>query len=165
MIDLDGHFAALEKFAKNNPKTIQRQKMREQQKERTKARKAEIAMKKAMGIEIKQTEKELQSDMITHFLKKGYMVIRHNSFFQVSEESGTPMRAYIISNTGDSSGLSDITVGKDGRLAYIEVKTGYNKQTDSQKKFEGICNKYGMPYCVAYSIEQADEFINKIFNN
>ncbi|MFA7327808.1 MAG: hypothetical protein WC121_14160 [Candidatus Kapaibacterium sp.] len=113
----------------------------------------------------KSPESILQDAIIRHFLDKGFMVIRHNSFMQFSEQSGTPMRAYILSNTGGSAGLADVSVGKDGKLVYIEVKTGYNKQSEPQKKFEGVCNKFNMPYCVAYSVEQAEEKVNQIFNN
>lgn len=165
MSDLTGYFDSIVKFQTEHPKTVQRQAMKEKQKERAQKRKEQDAVNRKLGIKKKESEAELQKKMIEHFLSKGFMVIRHNSFMQFSEASGTPMRAYVISNTGGSSGLADITVAKNGRLAYIEVKIGRNKQTDSQEKFEKICTKYGMPYCVANSIEIADKFINKIFNN
>lgn len=113
----------------------------------------------------KSPESIIQDAIIKHFLERDFMVIRHNSFAGFSEQTGTYLRAYTISNTGGSAGLADVTIGRDGKLLYIEVKAGYNKQSYEQEKFQALCEKFSMPYCVAYSVEQAEEKANQIFNN
>lgn len=112
----------------------------------------------------KGPESILQDEMVKHFLSKGLMVTRYNSGSFFSEESGTFFRAYIVCNNGSSAGKSDLELALDGKVVYIEVKTGYNKQSDSQKKFQALCEKFNMPYKVAYSIEEAEQFAKKYIN-
>ena len=129
--------------------------------QRKDAEEAKSARAKKKG---KSPEAKLQDEMSRFFLDKGFMVIRHNSGVMKSEESLSYFRAYIIANTGGSGGLSDLTIGKDGKLIYVEVKAGYNKQTEPQKRFEDLCNKFNMPYSTAYSVEEADKFARQHFN-
>lgn len=117
---------------------------------------------KKSGKKKRSPEAILQDEMIKHYKARGFMVIRHNSYAGITE-TGTYLKAYTVCNYGGNAGLSDLTIGKDGKLVYLEVKTGYNKQTWSQERFQQECEKFGMPYIAAYSIEEADKFINKIF--
>ena len=127
-------------------------------------RKDALKQKQKARKKTKGPETILQDAMIKYFLSKDLLVTRYNSGSMFSEESGTLFRAYIISNNGSSSGKADLELSRDGKSVYIEVKTGYNKQSDSQKKYQALCEQYNMPYCVAYSIEEADEFAKQFFN-
>lgn len=55
------------------------------------------------------------------------------------------------------SGASDLNViMPNGKLIFVEVKFGKNKQSDSQKEFQKRVEKLGFDYWLVYSL---DEFI------
>ena len=110
----------------------------------------------------KSPEAILQNELISHFKKKGYMVNRYNSG-QIYTEKGFPFKAFTNANTGSSSGHSDMTVAKDGKILYMEVKAGYNKLSDSQRKFKKVCQEFNMPFAVVRSIEEAEKAVNFYF--
>ena len=124
---------------------------------------AQKAKSKASKGKPRKPEAILQDAIIKHFLADGFMVVDHNSG-TIRTESGGFFHAYTLSNTGGNGGLSDVTVGLDGKLVYLEVKTGYNKQTPAQIRFQELCKKFRMPYEVAYSVEEADRKVKQHFN-
>ena len=57
---------------------------------------------------------------------------------------------------GLTAGVADLCFMLDGgRVAWLELKTGNEKQTDVQLVFEQICNTLGHPYMVARTFDTA----------
>lgn len=51
------------------------------------------------------------------------------------------------------TGFPDLTGFKDDKIFFVEVKSGYNKQTTQQRYFQELCEKAGITYILAYSLE------------
>lgn len=59
-------------------------------------------------------------------------------------------------STGAVKGRSDLSAVKDGRICYIEVKTGTGKASTEQLRFIAVMrDKYGCCAGIARSVEEA----------
>jgi hypothetical protein len=57
---------------------------------------------------------------------------------------------------GLTAGVADLVVWlPDGREAYLEVKTSKGRQSPKQRDFEHLCHRYGKPYYVVRSPQEA----------
>lgn len=63
---------------------------------------------------------------------------------------------------GKLPGVSDYIFIKGNRSAVLELKSGKNRLSDSQHIFLDWCAQHGVLYCVARSVEEAQEFV-KLF--
>lgn len=116
----------------------------------TEAREAQLA-KRAKA---KDSEAEIQKRIVKTLEAAGWLVIRVNSAVQ-SPDDRRFLRCYYVQNIGASSGHADIVAYRDGRAVFLEVKAAKGRQSDSQKKFQDACQRYGMPYFIVHSPEEA----------
>ena len=66
---------------------------------------------------------------------------------------------YRKSGTWHPHGMADIMVMTDKGVMWIEVKKPGEKQSDDQIKFQGICEKHGVSYGVAHSLDEARKLL------
>ena len=59
------------------------------------------------------------------------------------------------------TGISDIIAIKNGITIYVEVKTKYQKQRESQIKFEAEIKNHGGKYFVVRSIEDMEFYLSE----
>lgn len=68
-----------------------------------------------------------------------------------------PREAKKLKDMGVKPGVADIAmILPDGRAAFIELKVGKNRQTDTQIAFQSECERLNAPYAVCRSIEDVD---------
>ena len=68
-----------------------------------------------------------------------------------------PREAKKLKDMGVKPGVADIAmILPDGRAAFIELKVGKNRQTDTQIAFQADCERLNAPYAVCRSIEDVD---------
>ena len=104
-------------------------------------------------------EQDVQRIIASGLENDGYMVIRVNSSTMIAE-SGTRMSAYRVVNINATSGHADLVVYKSGRVWMLEIKRDRKgKQSESQLRFEQCCQRYGVPYAVVTSLDEAREFL------
>jgi Holliday junction resolvase len=104
-------------------------------------------------------EQDIQRMIATGLENDGFMVIRVNSSTMIAE-SGTRMSAYRVVNINSTSGHADLVVYKNGRVWMLEVKRDRKgKQSESQVRFEACCTRYGVPYAVITTLDEARHFI------
>jgi len=111
------------------------------------------------------TESDIQSACIDLLLHNRFLVIRFNSG---TARYGGPGRArfvrfYTICNNDTSSGIQDIWFMKNNEVWFCEVKRPGEKQRESQRKFVGLLEAFGMTNSmVCESWEQLYEELKKI---
>lgn len=89
----------------------------------------------------------------------GWLVIRVNS--GAYSDGKRYLRFYVIANTGESAGLSDLIVFKNGTAIFLEIKRPKQKQTPAQKRFEALATGYNMEYYVVDNITDAGTILCK----
>lgn len=68
-----------------------------------------------------------------------------------------PREAKKLKDMGVKPGVADLAlILPDGRAAFIELKHGKGRQTDTQKAFEADCARTNTPYAVCRSLEDVD---------
>jgi hypothetical protein len=107
-------------------------------------------------------ERIIQDDCLKFLKEKGWLPIRFNSSMIISNESGIPIRSYLIYGLGMSSGLSDIIAFKDDRYLMIEVKAEKGKLNENQLKFQKHCIENGLKYFVVHSVAELNDLLNSI---
>jgi hypothetical protein len=65
----------------------------------------------------------------------------------------------IHQSLGSYRGIADLYALKDGRSAWIEVKTPKGRQSEAQLQFEDDVKKHGGSYIVARSLEDVIRWI------
>lgn len=56
-------------------------------------------------------------------------------------------------------GFPDLTFFKDNKIGFVEVKSATGSQTEEQKSFQTLCNKAGITYILARSLEDIQKAI------
>lgn len=103
------------------------------------------------------TEADIQADIVNALIRTNVGVMRVNTV-KARTEAGAVVKSYTFYPVKDmDTGCSDLIAFADGIAAFMEVKTPRGKQSDSQKRFEGWCRYYNMPY---YIVRSADEALN-----
>jgi len=102
----------------------------------------------------KPKEQDIQSAISKALEAAGYMVIRVNSSTSVTAH-GTRLSAYRVVNINATSGHADLAVYKRGRVWMLEVKRPGGKPSETQVRFAECCYRYGVPYHVVTSPEEA----------
>lgn len=112
-------------------------------------------------------ESIVQKQIIQYLILKGFLVIRVNSGGVAGSYNGKKrfIRYYMIENTKESAGLSDLLAFYKSVPYFLEIKTGKYKQTEKQKDFETLCQKRGLKYHVLHSLEEAETFVKEIEAN
>ena len=100
-----------------------------------------------------RSESKLQKEIAHALEDAGYMVIRVNSM--TTQANDRWLRAYYVQNIATGAGHSDLVVYKGGRAWFLEVKTASGRQSQSQKRFQACAERYGMPYYVVRTPEEA----------
>lgn len=108
----------------------------------------------------KQPEKLIQDAVIKYLQLQNYFVMRLNSSTVQSAETGTYLSSYRIAGLG-SSGASDVLVGKNGKIVFVEIKTKTGRQSESQKKFQNHVERLGYKYLIVSDLEQIIKFDNE----
>lgn len=104
-------------------------------------------------------EHEVQRNIASELEKDGYLVIRINSSTQIAE-SGTRLSSYRVVNINATSGHADLVVYRNGRAWMLEVKRDKRgKKSESQERFATCCRRYGVPYAIVTTIDEARAFI------
>lgn len=68
-----------------------------------------------------------------------------------------PREARKLKDMGVKPGVADLAlILPDSRAAFIELKVGKNRQTDTQKAFQADCERIGAPYAVCRSLEEVE---------
>lgn len=68
-----------------------------------------------------------------------------------------PREAKKLKDMGVKPGVADLAlILPDARAAFIELKVGKNRQTDTQKAFQAECERIGAPYAVCRSLEEVE---------
>lgn len=68
-----------------------------------------------------------------------------------------PREAKKLKDMGVKPGVADLAlILPDARAAFIELKVGKNKQTDTQKDFQAECERIGAPYAVCRSLDEVE---------
>ena len=68
---------------------------------------------------------------------------------------------------GVKSGVPDVCILEPNRYyhgLFIELKVGYNKTSDNQKKWVQDLNERGYKTCVSYSLDECIEIVNNYIN-
>lgn len=99
-------------------------------------------------------EHEIQRAIGKALEDAGYMVIRINSSTNFTEH-GTRLSSYRVVNINATSGHADLVVYKRGRAWMLEVKRPGGKPSETQVRFAECCARYGVPYHVVTSPEDA----------
>jgi len=82
-----------------------------------------------------QTETMILQQIRDYLRTLGWFVVRHQQ------------------GLGCHKGLSDLTVVKDGRTIWLEVKTAKGKQSEYQQKFQADIEEHGGKYVIARSVD------------
>jgi hypothetical protein len=120
-----------------------------------KAAKRAKAAKKASGV---IPERVVQKAIADQLCLLGYMVVRVNSSTQQLEH-GTRLSSYRVVNINATSGHADLAVYRDGRAWMLEVKAAKGRVSETQNRFSDCCLRYGVPYGVVRSVDEAIEFV------
>lgn len=80
-------------------------------------------------------------------------------FFMVPNDAAgksSAAKASRLKAMGLRAGVSDLVLmGADGRAYFLEIKTATGKLSESQKKFQALCQAKNWPYAVARSVDEA----------
>ena len=107
------------------------------------------------------SESTLQKRIADFLVRMGFMVTRINSSVHVTD-GGVHLASYRVVNTNATAGHADLLVCRQGRAWYVEVKTPTGKQSPKQREFQDTCIKYGMPYYIVRSIDEATTFARQV---
>lgn len=105
----------------------------------------------------KNPEKILQDAAIKFLQTQNYYVMRLNSSTIQSMDTGIYMSSYKIAGLG-SSGASDLIVGKNGKIIFIEMKSPSGRQSQSQKRFQTFVEKLGFRYLIIKDLDTLIEY-------
>lgn len=100
------------------------------------------------------SEATIQRQITTALQAAGYLVIRVNSAVQSPDESRY-LRCYHVANINASAGHADLVAYREGRAWFLEVKAAKGRQSESQQKFQDIARRYGMPYHIVRTPQEA----------
>ena len=67
---------------------------------------------------------------------------------------------YVYQGLGSYKGISDLIALRDGKTAFIEVKTETGKQSPEQVQFQKDCEAHGGLYILARSTDDVQELLN-----
>ena len=70
--------------------------------------------------------------------------------------------AVAMKASGTLAGAPDLVVAKNGRVWFIELKTGKGRQSPAQKEFEQACWDNNIHYCVISTFGVLEYFINNL---
>ncbi len=101
------------------------------------------------------TEHQIQDVIFDWLSYGGYWVKRNNTGAHAFEHNGKK-RIVRYGTKGAGDLIFIIPIMGIPALGYIEVKRWTTKQTESQRDFQIDCERNGIFYCVARSIEDVD---------
>jgi len=91
-------------------------------------------------------ESLIQKEIIEYLKANNWLVYKNVSQGQRIQGHGRVMST--------CKGIPDLSIIKDGRLIYIEVKTEKGKLSEHQEKWIANAEKYGVKTIVACSVEE-----------
>jgi Holliday junction resolvase len=115
----------------------------------------------------KRKESDIQADICTLLISKGFLVVRLNGG-GVKIDDKRYFRAYYIKNlpyTYQSSGMPDVVAYKSNLTVFFEVKKNDKmKVSDSQERWIKLCKDYKVNTFVVSSLNEVIEILNKLEN-
>lgn len=96
-----------------------------------------------------QPERAIQLSIIKYLKMKGYTVGKIKT-------TGAKCGKHFIKDPYNFKGIADLMVFTP-LLRFIEVKAGKNVLSSDQKTFQKLCKTAGIPYIVAYSLDDVIE--------
>ena len=116
---------------------------------------------------VKRKESDIQNDICTLLISKGFLVVRINGgSYKIDDKRY--FRAYYIKNlpyTYQSSGMPDIVAYKSNMTVFFEVKkNGKMKTSDSQERWIKLCKDYKVNTYVVSSLKDVIDILNKLEN-
>lgn len=102
----------------------------------------------------KLSESQLQKQIVSVLMYRGWLVIRINS--GVTKIQNRFIRNYFIYNTKKSAGLPDLIAFKGPRTIFIEVKKHNAKPSESQKEFFLLAEKYKLEIYLINNLDQME---------
>lgn len=111
----------------------------------------------------KISESKLQQEIVLWF-RNNYCLKFHNPrlmIYSVPNERASKVERMRMKNIGALSGVADLTVVLPNKIIFVELKVGYNKQSDTQKEFENRVISLGFEYHLVRSLEDFKKIIQK----
>lgn len=100
-------------------------------------------------------ESKIQKEIMNYLESQNFLVIRnHTQGVRYTRGRGS----------NPNKGISDLTIIKNGKIAFIEVKTEKGKLEESQIDFIEKALKYGVPMLVASDVIHVSQFISQHFD-
>ena len=106
----------------------------------------------------KMKESEIQKAVIDYLRLKGWFVWKNNQAGIYKKETGSYIPLQV-------KGVADLTAIKDGKVVFIEVKTGKGKLSDHQEAFRKAIVKAGGFYVISRGVlwERHCSWLSSIF--
>jgi hypothetical protein len=116
---------------------------------------------------VKRSESDIQNDICTLLISRGFLVVRLNGG-GVKIDDKRYFRAYYIKNlpyTYQSSGMPDVVAYKGNMTVFFEVKKNDKmKPSESQERWIKLCKDYKVNTFVVSSLNEVIEILNKLEN-
>lgn len=111
---------------------------------------------------MEQKEAKIQRDIVKKLRSLGYVPIHIPN----EQKYGNPVSTGQLITLGMIPGAPDLLVPLgDNRTVFMEVKAPDGRQSQQQKNFEKMwCEKYGYPYRIVRSVEDALNFLEEVKN-
>jgi hypothetical protein len=107
-----------------------------------------------------QHEQILQIECVKEFYKK--YPTQEGRLYSNYNKPPSAFIGMILRREGMLSGIADLSyLLEGGRIVYIEMKHGKNKQSPAQKEFEARVVALGFPYYLCNSLEGFMQIIEK----
>lgn len=78
-----------------------------------------------------------------------------------NERLSSPQAMGRLISMGLRPGVADLVVWWPSGIGYLEVKAPKGRQSEKQKAFQKRCEEYGVPYDLAYSVDDVVRLIDK----
>lgn len=106
------------------------------------------------GINLAGDEQSLQASMIDLFHALG--VFKRAIVFSIPNEGKrTKTTAGRLKAMGLLPGIADLCIIFEGRAHFAEVKTQRGRLSTRQKDFRDLCERFGVPWAIFRSVEEA----------
>lgn len=107
-------------------------------------------------------EHALQNAIEDYLVLKNWLVIRINSGAVKTDNGFFRCYKVIAKNCNMTAGISDLIAMKNSKVLFIEVKTDKGKQTEFQKEFQKVCEKFNQTYLIIRNIDELIKLENDL---
>lgn len=118
---------------------------------------ASITITTSVSIMRRQFEAAFQQEVVWYL--QTFLQDRAFFFSVPNEGRRSLVNGAQLKRMGLRSGVADIVVVWDGKVFFIELKAGKNKQTDAQIAFHHDCIVANTPYAVCRTLEEVVAYL------